>query len=378
MIWKQDAAYVPALRMKQGERRGLMDLSSDVADRILPRIIVPPLGERDDALQRSLLADARTPEIATVLAGCWHDRPILVEATYLARDPGLEDINAWLPCMFERARRAGVRAIPLARAADLAEASLVAYRSARAEGPIAISIVVTPDEVDGTEAIAVLLERLQVMEVTPSTCTLIIDFSGSDLSDPKVAAPIVVDTITRLLAAAVWGLVVFQGTSYPDTNLAPVGGCYVVERNEWRTWLEALADDPSIATQVVFGDYAADCAKMRFDSGGRPIPHLRYTTSSAWLIQRGMDKVRYATAMRDVCQRIVEHQDFAGDWFSSADEKISRVAAGEADAGQATDWRAMNTTHHVTRVVADLGQFRGYKFQRRLAPPRPTQITFFG
>jgi hypothetical protein len=44
-------SYVPALRMKAGELTGLRDLAPDVADRVLPRLIVPPRQERDETLQ---------------------------------------------------------------------------------------------------------------------------------------------------------------------------------------------------------------------------------------------------------------------------------------------------------------------------------------
>jgi len=32
--------YVPALRLKQGEYRGLQRLSPDIAERILPRLVI--------------------------------------------------------------------------------------------------------------------------------------------------------------------------------------------------------------------------------------------------------------------------------------------------------------------------------------------------
>ena len=46
--------YLPALRMKAGELQGVRDLASDVADGTLPRLIVPPMGDRDDSLQLKL------------------------------------------------------------------------------------------------------------------------------------------------------------------------------------------------------------------------------------------------------------------------------------------------------------------------------------
>ena len=162
MTASADKVYAPALRMKWGERRGLADLAPDVADRILPRLIVPPPGEREDALQQSLFADARAPDISAALHGTWHDRPVLIETTYMARDPGLDNIGGWLPGMFARARRRGFPVIPLVRLADLDEATMAAYSMARASGPIALSVLATPDEVDGVEAIAVLRAAVEL------------------------------------------------------------------------------------------------------------------------------------------------------------------------------------------------------------------------
>jgi len=144
------------------------------------------------------------------------------------------------------------------------------------------------------------------------------------------------------------------------------------------SWQAILRDEPDIADHVIFGDYAADCARMRFGNGGRPIPHLRYATPRAWLVERGAENVRQAVAMRDVCRRIADDCDFTGEWFSSADERIARIAAGDADPGDAKSWRAINTTRHLTRVVADLGKERGYELRRRTVMPQRVQATLFG
>jgi hypothetical protein len=112
-------SYVPALRMKAGELAVLRNLAPDVADRVLPRVIVPPLEERDDTLQAQLFKVEDDPNIADVLAAHWRRRSVLVEATHLLPDLGRETVGRWMPKMFERARRVGVPAIPLVALADL-------------------------------------------------------------------------------------------------------------------------------------------------------------------------------------------------------------------------------------------------------------------
>jgi hypothetical protein len=175
-----------------------------------------------------------------------------------------------------------------------------------------------------------------------------------------------------------WRQVIFQGTNYPDTNPAEPGGTHRVLRNEWSAWRKAVGFDPSTAEHMLFGDYAADCATMKFGGGGgRAIRHYRYTTSDAWRVERGDDEGKDAVAMRAVCRRIVASGDFAGRSFSAADEFIFLTACGEAGPGTSTRWRAVNTTHHITRVVADIGGVRGFVLRQRADSTPPPQGGFF-
>ncbi|WP_422022179.1 beta family protein [Pyruvatibacter mobilis] len=45
--------YVPCLRLKAGEYRGLHHLSHDVKDKITPRLVVPPPKDKDPELWAS-------------------------------------------------------------------------------------------------------------------------------------------------------------------------------------------------------------------------------------------------------------------------------------------------------------------------------------
>lgn len=345
-------SYVPALRMKAGELTGLRDLAPDVAARVLPRMIVPPLGERDDVLQAQLIQVGGSPNVADALAAHWPGRPVLVDPTYIIPELGLETIGRWLPEMFARARRAGVVAVPLVSLPGLTSNS--------------------------RDALVPLLRHLEAMQLTPSDCSIIADFSASDFTDPDIVAPIIEGALELLQEVGTWERVIFQGTNYPGRNPAEPGGNLRVIRNEWRAWRKAVAFDSTTAEHMLFGDYAADCATMNFGGRGRrAIRHYRYTTRDAWIVERGDDRSTDAAAMRDVCQRLVESGDFAGRSFSAGDEFIFLTARGEVGPGTATRWRAVNTTHHITRVVADIGGVRGYAVRRRTEPATPFQASLF-
>ena len=371
-------SYVPALRMKAGELSGLRGLAPDVADRVLPRMVVPPPGERDQDLEVQLFKFLHEPNVADALVAHWRGRGVLLEATYLLPEFGREAVGRWLPRMFDRARRAGVPAIPLVASADLTTDTRGGYKTACVPGPLRLGVVVPSGDLVGRDALLPLLDHLDAMGLSPADCAVIADFADTEFSQPEIVAPIIGGALDLLQDLGLWRLVVFQGTNYPARNPADAGGSSTVSRTEWIAWRQAVRFDPATAEHMIFGDYAADCATMTFGTGGgRAFRHYRYATPEAWLVQRGTDGGTDAAVMRDVCRRILDSGHFAGRTFSSADEYIFRTAHSEAGPGNATIWRAVNTTHHITRVVVDIGRVRGFTSSRSATPQTPAQLDMF-
>jgi hypothetical protein len=64
--------------------------------------------------------------------------------------------------------------------------------------------------------------------------------------------------------------------------------------------------------------------------------------------------------MKNVFERILNSGKFSGAGFSEADAYIHDVANNIlSGAGNASTWRQLNTTHHITRVVTDIAKVRG-------------------
>jgi hypothetical protein len=129
----------------------------------------------------------------------------------------------------------------------------------------------------------------------------------------------------------------------------------------------------------MFGDFGADSSKFDFSSTGAvPIRHYRYSTPDFWFTVRGKDEGTITTAMKAVASTIVTSEHFAGRSFSAGDAYIADTMGGYAGPGSATDWRRINTVHHLTRVIQDLGLLRGFAVADRVIAPFAKQESLFG
>src|SRR5581483_3840123 len=111
--------YVPALRLKQGEYRGLNRLARDVADKILPRLIIPPPKERDPEKGRPLTPDEIIYETGRRIAEHWPLRDAFLDVQFLYDEFGETESRRWLPRIFDVARSSGGKPIPLASLSDM-------------------------------------------------------------------------------------------------------------------------------------------------------------------------------------------------------------------------------------------------------------------
>ncbi|MBN7806459.1 hypothetical protein JZX86_14655 [Agrobacterium rosae] len=380
MTFNSKILYVSALRMKTGELMGVRDLAPDVASCVLPRFIVPPINERENELQPRLLAGERFPDISAALTTYWRDRDALIEATYLIDEFGRERMGCWLPRMFESARKAHARPIPLVTIDDLMRNDLAAYRACiDTQALLKFGIVFSSGDLTDSDLVKKSLKIIEKLGLNPSDCMVIADFHDADFANADLVAPIIAGVLDMLQATALWQQIVFQGTNFPEKNPAASGGKALVARNEWVAWRKAVRFDPTTADHMIFGDYAADCAKIAFKNGGSApaIRHYRYTTTDGWLVQRGADTGTHTAIMRKVCQEILASGQFDGRTFSSADDYIFCTAHNAAGPGSAKEWRAVNTTHHITRVVADIGGVRGFEPRRATLETVDGQLALF-
>ena len=373
--------YGPGLRLKEGELGGLFSLGKDVADRVAPRLIVPPKAEQEETDQRLLFESESVPALGSILSKYWQKRPAFIDVRYLTAEFEPERVHDWLPRMFHSARSQEVVGIPVATLAQLKGEQMGAFQASLSDNTSSrIAFCINSTDFIDTPTLRDDLHRaVDELGLSPSECTIFLDFSDADLSLPEAVEGVIRGAFEDLQDMGLWSQLIFQGTNYPEKNPALPDDRALVARSEWKAWKQAIRYSASTQEFMVFGDYAADCAKMNFKKGGaRPIGHYRYATEDNWLVQRVADGVSLEAGMREVCKNIVGSKYFAGPDFSSADEFIYLCAHGQNGVGNATTWRAINTTHHITQVVSDLGKVKNISLMKR-AVRRPlvqSQLAF--
>jgi hypothetical protein len=371
--------YVPALRFKQGEYRGLERLAADVADRFAPRLVMPPPTDRDPEKKRPLTQDEVLHLTGRRIGQHWRMRPAFLETRFLFAEFGEAESLIWLPRIFEVARNASAVPIPVATLDDMLGVRSDAFRRVLAhDRDTKIAVRVQSGEI-GSDLAGRTAAAMSQFGITPESCALMLDFADADFSNVEAVAVIAGAALEDVQAIGRWKSVIFQGTNYPDKNPATEDSFATVARNEWLAWKIAVQNDTNASAHLIFGDYCADSANFEFRSGGGalPIRHYRYCTADSWLVVRGKSDIPPGDAMRGVSQFILDRGVFAGRDFSSADEYIYGTAKGYDGPGSPTSWREINTAHHITQVVSDIGRMRGFSVERRAVVNPPTQTSLF-
>ena len=344
--------YHPTLRLKQGEYVAASRIAPGIQKYVRPRFVICPPKERDPEKGEPLTPDEIAHLSGERMGKYWPMRSAFVDPQFVA--PALGDSG--LETLFRIARGRNPNLIPVATVNDLFNPVYSTFL--RSTSP-RLGVYVPYSEVEPEN----LLEGLRAIGSSPQDTVVFVDFTGTDLT-PEIAAGSVAGILDYVNECAVWARIVFQGSAFPAKNPVDAGADKLVPRDEWKTFSAALRECSVQRDVIAYGDFGADCGEMTFSTsgGGIPIRYLRYTTPDHTLVVRGSKDGQDREVMKEVFQRILDSDHFAGQHFSYADDRIWRGAKGLDGCGNASMWREWNTAHHITRVVRDLGAMEGIQF----------------
>ncbi|MCW5705405.1 MAG: beta family protein [Bauldia sp.] len=362
--------YVPAFRLKEGERMAVESADAAVRSRILPQLVVPPPSEPDPKRpKRSLTSDELIFEAARRLGDFWPRGSALFDWRYLLPSLEASESSSLLERLVHLAldRNDGfIPVLDLRTPIDRARALVGAVERR------AVALRVDLEDSSSSDVGGNIGRVLDQLSLDPACVTLLCDFSDADLQHTEEFADFLAGYFEALSDKS-FSRVVFQASSFPTVNPAKPGGTATPARYEWLAWQRARSISEGFAAGVLFGDFVADSSKFIFGKGRAPIAHLRYTRDVDWLIERGTDR----SDIRSVAKRVSSDRGFSGAEFSVGDRFIYECATGSGRPGGASTWRMANTSHHITKQVRDIATKVGLELKFKRVEPAREQLALF-
>ncbi|MBE0611090.1 MAG: beta family protein [Dehalococcoidia bacterium] len=347
--------YVPILKGKEGEFSALRDLSSQTRSRTTPVVEVPPTpwDYFNDTEQRTL--DDHVHRVATRLAACWGTASELCVDLELVGDGPMADGRHPVQAFLDTARRVGLMAVPvtsLGRSAEHQRAVQEAIQTDRRG-------VCLRFESDGFEALAdmggAITDLVRGFGVKPSDVDALLDFGAILPSQGSQIALAARSLVLTLPSCGDWRTLTFAASSFPE-NLTAIGPDSIasIARAEWTAWTSLIRHGGTLPRIPRFADYGVSHpAPVDVDPRIMQMSaNIRYTTDTDWLIVKGRAVKRQGfEQFHDLSELVCALPEFKGGSYSWGDAYIQRCASRNEGPGNATTWRRVGTTHHLTLVA---------------------------
>lgn len=354
--------YVPILKGKEAEYGSLPVLSRSTLAVITPMIEIPPVpwDYQSDSPARSL--QDHLSGIYERLVNAWgSDRPFFLDLVWLADAGTLPDGQHPLSYVLDRCRIPEVLPIPvtgLGRSHDYQAAVAEAVQHDRR----GVCVRLENEDFKSLPRLNIdlhlLLDRLGV---DVGETDLVLDFKEVLPHQAAMLQLAVMGLISSLLSISDFRTLTLAGSGFPeDLRAINANSIATVPRSEWAVW-EALAQTASALKRVpAFGDYTIsspglpeiDPRVMRMSA------NLRYTSERDWVVLKGRDvRTHSYDQFRALCQDMMSRPEYKGPSYSWGDKYIGDCGGLGQGPGNATTWRKVGITHHITLVAEQISTF---------------------
>ena len=338
--------YVPALKLKAGEKDALAILSSTIKQRITPILqVVERVGPKpiDKHIETAF-------------------KKILPAVTGLSRffiDP-MEIASAGPPAaksVFAECAKLGVPFTPVAAPSRPSNLTLAAIQ---APGRSGLAVRVTRADFE-SGALAAFPGYLAAHSISAVETDLIVDLGPVEDMIADGIAALAEAFISSVPHIAQWRTLTLLASAFPmSMRHVDKDSHDYVERAEWQAWRNNLRKaGPSLPRPPTFGDWGIqhpvgvenfDPVKMQGSAA------IRYATGVNWLLikGRGTRKLSPGKQMPGLAAQLTTgalKKSFAGRSHCAACALIVAAANGAPSLAGLTKWRQIGTAHHITTTV---------------------------
>lgn len=339
--------YVPALKLKLGEKDALAMLSATIKARITPLFqIVEMNGTKslDEHLETAF--KKFHPSVAGV--GRYFIDPIEIEAHGAAAAAKVFDM-----CRYQ--------ALPFTPVTGISRPTALTAAAMSASGRTGLAIRLTRKDFESGQVQTALPAFIELQKIDPAATDLIVDAGAvSDMIEEGIAAmaELFLASIPKLSS---WKTLTLIASAFPRSMQHVDRDSHaLVQRAEWVAWRDHLRRNrTTLARLPTFGDWGIqhptgveqfDPIKMQASAA------IRYTLDSQWLLikGRGTKKSSPSVQMPGLARSLVSgphKKHFLKAQHCAGCELIEKAAQGAPKVGSLTKWRQIGTGHHITTTV---------------------------
>lgn len=351
--------YVPVLIAKQGERKALASLATNVKDALTPLFVAPPPDLDYETGVPKKTIDDHVAKFPAQLADAWGTSPAFLDAEHLPDDTLTRGEHA-LEFIVQSALKAGLPLVPIASPSRSSDHVAAVRRVVEGLSEREVGIRLAADEWPAVAGYGDLDTLMKTLGVEPERVHLLFDLA--DEVSP-VATALAMAELRGLRDSARWKSVVLLSTGIPVAM--PSGRkVHELDRSDWRLYSGVRsALSSSSSREPTFGDYAIAGASLAPEIDPRLLSisgTIRYTVDDRWLISKGaLFKGPGGTSMGG--KAVIEAADalrndprFLSLAHCDTEQWVDNVADGSRNGGNPTVWREVGTRHHLTFLTEQI------------------------
>lgn len=346
--------YVPILKWKRGEQKGLENVSLLTRDKLMPLIEIPPIDYdyENDRPKKSI--DDHICDVCDSIIASFNNKSF-IDLLWVESDTQVASGQHPLEAIINEANTKNLTLVPVIgfnRSQEYIDATqrLLVNNSIN-------EVCIRIESNDFQTVNNQLSSMLNHLILQPGQCHLVIDLKAIEQNNLGLYQTILPLVINNLMFLNDWASITLTGTAFPQ-NLSSVNAnsSSIIARTEYLLW-DRLVGNNSISIPLQFGDYCISHPDA-FEMDPRFMKmsgNLRYTINNGFLIYKGTNvRASGFAQMRAMCTQLINSAHYSGPTFSWGDDCIEKCANGSATTGNAETWRRVGTNHHLEFLTDQL------------------------
>lgn len=362
------ASYVPLVKTLKAEFDALGHVSRQSADGILPLFDLDVIKKDNQGSsgfsEVGNVTEKFIDKKARLIDDFWHGREAMIDAYHWFPADSVESGEHVLHYFYNQLMVLGVKALPVVgydRWED--ESYRIAMKGLRDVAGSIFCLRLDINAIEDFDESDFFLGNIQSivdgLGLVPSQSLVLIDHG--DVAQINVEDIVFVTKgMIRLLKTVGFEKFAMSGCSLPpsvDQAVAMVDSEGVVIRKEMLAWKNVYK--ASLCSVLLYSDY---CVRGPKSNNGIQNPHIngkiRYTTKDQFFVVRGhsMQYPGKGEQMYGLAKKVINSNHYMGGSFSWGDSRIEDCSLQKFK-GNACNWIAIDTNHHIGFVLSEVAEF---------------------